>query len=178
MRRLALVFVLGSLTACGGDTTPLPPIAVGPEWYPMMLDTTGNFVMRRLGMWIDTAHVTTQPSGYLLTAQKMVMDMKLGGVSTRMRLVTEVDCSGKRYRVVGMDSLVASVKGVPMSDADAQKAMAGQAANTADTVWRTIRESDKGSNAMLGAICSKGAGAAASAPAASAPSAPAQPAKP
>ncbi|MCC7054951.1 MAG: hypothetical protein IT355_16890 [Gemmatimonadaceae bacterium] len=161
MRRLAAVVLLASLTACGGDSTPLPPISVGPEWFPMMLDTTGNFVMRRLGMWIDTAHVTTQPSGYLLTSQKMLMDMKLGGVSTSMRLKTEIDCSGRRYRVIGMDSLVASVKGKPMSEADAQQAMKGQAANTVDTVWRAIPPTDKGSNAMLAVICTRTAPGAA-----------------
>ena len=167
MRRFAAVLLLlTSLTGCGGDSKPLPPISVGPEWFPMMLDTTGNFVMRRIGMWIDTAHVTTQPSGYLLTSQKMLMDMKIGGMSTSMRLRTEVDCPAKRYRVIGMDSLVASVDGKPLPEADAKKAMQGQAANTADTVWRPIPATDKASTAMLAAICSKAApsGAPAKAP--------------
>lgn len=167
MRRTALTLLAtASLAACGGgDTTPLPPITVGPEWFELMLDTTPNFVMRRVGMWVDTAHVTALPSGYLQASQKMVMDLKLGGVSTRMQMRTEFDCAGRRYRVTGMDSLAATVKGKPMSDADAQKAAAGQSQAMQDTTWRAVAESDKGASTMLAAICAKGSAP----PAASAP---------
>lgn len=162
-RTAALTLALVALTACGGDSTPLPPITVGPEWYPLMLDTTGNFVMRRMGLWVDTAHVSALPGGTVRTAQRMLMDMKIGGVSTTMRMQTEVDCGGRRYRVTGMDSLQATVQGKPLSEADAQKAVAGQAQQAQDTTWKPVPDGDAGMGTALKAICAKGAAPAAAA---------------
>jgi hypothetical protein len=165
MRRFAAALLACSLAACGGDTTPLPPLSVGPQWMPVMLDTTGNVVMRRMAIWVDTANVTTSAGGYALTSQKMQMDMKIGGMSTSMQMRTEVDCGGKRHRVVRMDSMTASMKGVPMPDSVARQAMAQQTAKGADSTWQE-------SGAMFNGGCAKVANAVA-APAAATPAAPA-----
>ena len=66
MRRISLVLFCVLLTACGADTTPLPPLAVGPQWMPVLLDTTGNIVMRRMAIWVDTGNVTASPAGFAI----------------------------------------------------------------------------------------------------------------
>jgi hypothetical protein len=160
MHRPLAVLLCCSLTACGGDKTPLPPLAVGPEWMPLVLDTTGNMMLRRMAVWIDTAHVTTSPAGYAVTSQKMQMDMKIGGMSTSMQMRTEIDCSGKRYRVIGMDSMTASMKGVALPDSVARQAMAQQSARATDTTWREVAASDGKDPSILTAVCARTAGRA------------------
>jgi hypothetical protein len=157
MHRPFAVLLCCALTACAGDKTPLPPLAVGPEWMPLVLDTTGNMMLRRMAVWIDTAHVTTSATGYAVTSQKMQMDMKIGGMSTSMQMRTEIDCSGKRYRVVGMDSMTASMKGVPLPDSVARQAMAQQSAKATDTTWREVAAADGKNPSMLTAVCAKAA---------------------
>jgi hypothetical protein len=155
MRRSIAVVLMVSMSGCfGGDNTPLPPLAIGPQWMPIMLDTTGNVVMRRMGIWLDTANVTTSPLGYSQTRQMMQMDMKIGGMSTNMQMRMEIDCAGQRMRTVGMDSLRATVKGQVVDDATAKQAMAQQSGKISDTTWRSIG-SEGTSAPMLGAICSK-----------------------
>lgn len=151
MRRTIATLLCTSLIACSGDTTPLPPLSVGPQWMPLMLDTTGNLMMRRVALWVDTAHVTTSAAGYAVTAQKMQMDMKIGGMSTGMQMRTEFDCTGKRSRVIGIDSMTAMVKGVALPDSIARQAMAQQSAKASDTTWRTSADGDP----MLTAVCAK-----------------------
>lgn len=154
MRRIVLALLTCALAACGGDKTPLPPLVVGPEWMPLMLDTTGNFVMRRLGMWVDTAHVTRSPAGYAVATQRMQFDMKIGGVSTGMHTRTEFDCAGKRYRAVGLDSVTASVKGVQMADSIARQVNAAQAEKVAaDTAWKSAADNGGMNTVMLSAVC-------------------------
>jgi hypothetical protein len=166
---VALTVATVSLAACGGDDTPLPPLVVSPQWMPLVVDTAGNIAMRRMGMWVDTANVTTSPAGYALTAQRMHVDMKIGGMTTSMQMRTEIDCAGKRIRVIGLDSMTASVKGVALPDSVARKAMADQSAKAStDTTWKAATD---GLNAtMVTAVCAKVAAApAAPAPAATAP---------
>jgi hypothetical protein len=165
MRRAGIAVLCVSLAACGGDTTPLPPLSVGPEWMPLMLDTTGNLMMRRVAMWVDTAHVTQSPEGYARVAQKMAMDMKIGGMSTSMQMRTEIDCAGKRMRITGLDSMSASMKGVPMPDSVARQAVE-QGAQKTDTAWKAVPDGSGANGTMLTTVCSK---TAALAPAASSP---------
>lgn len=161
MRTAAVALLALSLTACGGDTTPLPPLTVGPEWMPVMMDTTGNIVMRRMAMWVDTQHVTRSPAGYALTAQRMHMDMKMGGISTTMRTKMEMDCAGRRYRMAGLDSMSASMKGTPMPDSVAKQAMAQQSGKLNDTTWIAVAQNDAGDNGtMFTAVCARAAAAA------------------
>lgn len=155
MRRIAAAVLACSLIGCGGDTTPLPPLAVGPEWMPLMLDTTGNVMMRRMALWVDTAHVTTSAGGFAVASQKMQMDMKIGGMSTSMQMRTEIDCAGKRYRVVGIDSMAASMKGVPMPDSVARQAMAQQSAKGTDTTWKDVSGTDGMYGSMLTTVCAR-----------------------
>lgn len=159
MRRPAAVLLCTlALAACGGDNTPLPPIALGPQWMPLMLDTTGNMMLRRMGMWVDTANVTKSAAGVIQTRQKMIMDMKIGGVSTSMQMKSEFDCAGNRYRVAGLDSMSASVKGVPMPDSIARNAMAQQQSKSvSDTNWKTVSPSDATTHTMFTAVCAKAA---------------------
>jgi hypothetical protein len=161
MRRAAAVLLCLALAACGGDNTPLPPITVGSQWMPLMMDTTGNLMLRRMAVWVDTAHVAQSPAGYALVSQKMMMDMKIGGMSTSMQMRTEIDCAGKRMRVVGLDSMTASMKGVPMPDSIARQAMAQQASQAStDTTWKTVGEAAGTNGTMLSAICAKAAAVA------------------
>jgi hypothetical protein len=161
MRTAVVALLALSLTACGGDTTPLPPLTVGPEWMPVMMDTTGNIVMRRMAMWVDTQHVTRSPAGYALTAQRMHMDMKMGGISTTMRTKMEMDCAGRRYRMAGLDSMSASMKGTPMPDSVAKQAMAQQSGKLNDTTWIAVAPNDAGDNGtMFTAVCARAAAAA------------------
>lgn len=159
MRRASLALLCCTLVACGGDTTPLPPLAVGPQWMPLILDTTGNMMLRRMAIWVDTAHVTTSPAGFAVTSQKMLMDMKIGGMSTSMQMRTEIDCSARRYRVIGMDSMTASMKGVALPDSVARQAMAQQSAKATDTTWRDVTGTDGQNPMMLSAVCAKAAAA-------------------
>jgi hypothetical protein len=149
MRTPAVAVLALSLAACGGDTTPLPPLTVGPEWLPTMMDTTGNIMMRRMAIWVDTQHVTTSPAGYAMTAQRMHMDMKMGGISTTMRTRMEVDCAGKRFRMAGLDSVAATVKGTPLPDSVAKQAVAQQTGKLNDTTWRS------GDPTMITAVCAR-----------------------
>ncbi len=166
MRTAVVALLALSLTACGGDTTPLPPLTVGPEYMPVMVDTTGNIVMRRMAMWVDTQHVTMSATGYAQTVQRMHMDMKMGGISTTMRTKMEMDCAGRRYRMAGLDSMSASVKGTPMPDSLAKQAMAQQSGKLNDTTWIAVAQGDTGgTGTMFTAVCSRAA-AAAPAPAA------------
>ncbi|MES3036005.1 MAG: hypothetical protein V4813_18520 [Gemmatimonadota bacterium] len=154
MHRLLAPLVALSLVACGGDSTPLPPLAVGPEWMPVMLDTTGNLMMRRMALWVDTAHVTTGASGYAQTLQRMQMDMKIGGMSTTMRMRMEVDCAGARYRTAGLDSMAASMNGTPLPDSVARQAMAQQSEKLKDTTWRTAGSDASGAGgSFVSAVC-------------------------
>lgn len=155
MNRTPLALLAILVAGCGGDTTPLPPLAAGPQWMPIVFDTTGNMMMRRMAIWIDTAHVTTSAAGYAVTAQKMQMDMKLGGMSTGMQMRTEFDCSAKRYRVIGMDSMSASVKGVAVPDSVARQAVAQQSATFGDTNWLDVTGAAGTGGAMLAAVCAK-----------------------
>jgi hypothetical protein len=159
MRRPAVAVVLClTLAACGGDTTPLPPITVGPEWMPLMMDTTGNLMMRRMALWVDTSRVTKTASGYALTSQKVLMDMKIGGMSTSMQMRTEIDCAGKRMRMVGIDSMTASMKGVALPDSVARQAMAQQSAKAAaDTTWKPVSDGSGANGLMLTAVCASSA---------------------
>jgi hypothetical protein len=168
MRHLLSAVLFCSIVACGGDSAPLPPLANGPAWLPLMLDTTGNMVLRRMATWVDTAHVTTNPEGHAVAAQKMQMDMKIGGMSTTMQMRTEFDCAGQRYRVTGVDSMTATMKGVPMPDSVARTALSQQSGNMTDTTWRTA-SSDGASGRMVAAVCQKAGSQAAAAPAAQAP---------
>lgn len=141
IRRIALAVLICSLAACAGDSTPLPPLVIGPQCMPLMLDTTGNLVMRRLGMWVDTAHVTMAVSGFAVASQLMQIDMQIGGMSTGMQTRTEIDCAGKRYRVVGLDSMTASIKGVPVADSIAKQVNAAQRASVVgDTAWQSASD--------------------------------------
>jgi len=160
MRTPAVALLALSLAACGGDTTPLPPLAVGPEWLPTMMDTTGNIMMRRMAMWVDTLHVTRSPAGYAMTAQRMHMDMKMGGISTTMRTKMEVDCAGKRYRMAGLDSMAATVKGTPLPDSVARQAVGQQTEKLNDTTWRDA------DTPMVSAVCARLAPDSAAPPAA------------
>ena len=99
MHRFFAVAVLCTVSACGGDSTPLPPMNVGAQWLPLMMDTTGNIVMRRIGMWVDTSRVTVRADGYVTIPQQMLMDMKIGGMSMRMQTRTLIDCVGRRQRI-------------------------------------------------------------------------------
>jgi hypothetical protein len=165
MRRAAAALLCLSLAACGGDNTPLPPISVGPQWMPLMMDTTGNLMMRRMAVWVDTANVSQSPAGFALASQKMLMDMKIGGMSTSMQMRTEFDCAGKRMRVVGLDSMTASMKGVAMPDSIARQAMAQQASQAStDTTWKPVGEGAGMNGTMLSAVCAKAAATAPAAP--------------
>jgi hypothetical protein len=155
MRKLCAVLLCCTLMACGGDKTPLPPLNVGPQWMPLSLDTTGNMMLRRMAVWIDTAHVTTSAAGFALTSQKTQMDMKIGGMSTGMQLRTEIDCNGKRFRVLGMDSMTVTMKGVAVPDSIAKQAAAQQSGKMTDTTWRAVGAGDRENTAMLTAVCAK-----------------------
>jgi hypothetical protein len=167
MRRMLAVLSCGVLVACSGDTTPLPPLVVDKAWMPMLIDTTGNVMLRRMAIWVDTAHVTTTSAGYALTRQKTQLDMKMGGMSTSMQLRTEIDCTGKRLRMMGIDSIAVTVKGVAMPDSIAKQAAAQQAGKAADSTWREV-SADPTQQAMVAAVC-RNTPAAAGAAAAPAP---------
>jgi hypothetical protein len=153
MRRPAAGLLLCSVMACGGDSTPLPPLHVGAQWKPLMLDTTGNMVMRRMALWIDTSRVTVTASGTREVPQQMQMDMKIGGMSTNMQMRVEIDCAGKRYRMVGLDSMSASMKGKPMPDSVAKQVAAQQSSKLSDTTWRAVTGSDGTNGTMLTTVC-------------------------
>jgi hypothetical protein len=156
MRRLAPLVLCCSLLACSGDSTPLPPLAVGPQWMPLMLDTAGNFVMRRMALFVDTAHITTNAQGYMQTRQKLHMDMKIGDMSTTMQMRAEIDCRGSRFRIAGMDSITASMKGVAMPDSVARQALAKQQTKAvSDTNWKSVSATDATNAAMLKSVCAK-----------------------
>ncbi len=158
MRRTAVALLAVTLVACGGDSTPLPPFSVGPEWMPLMLDTTGNLMMRRMAMWVDTQHVTTTPGGFAQTAQRLHMDMKIGGISTTMRTKMDFDCGGTRYRMAGLDSMAATVNGMPLPDSVARQAVAQQSDKLNDTTWRAVTPGDTGrTGAMFTAVCARAA---------------------
>ena len=166
MRIPAVALLALSLAACGGDSAPLPPLTVGPEWLPTMTDTSGNIMMRRMVIWVDTVNVSKSPAGYAMTAQRMHMDMKIGDISTTMRTQMEVDCVGKRYRMAGLDSVLASVKGRPLPDSLARQAVGQQTEKLNDTTWRSA---DAGSNSqMVTAVCARAVLDSATPPAASA----------
>lgn len=170
MRRTAFAVLALSLAACGGDTTPLPPLSVGPEWMPLMMDTTGNLMMRRMAMWVDTQHVTAVPGGYVQTVQRLHMDMKMGGISTTMRTKMDFDCAGRRYRMAGLDSMAASMNGTPMPDSVAKQAMSQQSGKLSDTTWRAVTATDTGgTGTMFTAVCARATAAAAPAAPAAAP---------
>ncbi len=153
MRIPAVALFALSLAACGGDSAPLPPLTVGPEWLPTMMDTSGNIMMRRMVIWVDTVNVSKSPAGYAMTAQRMHMDMKIGDISTTMRTKMEVDCAGKRYRMAGLDSILASVKGTPLPDSLARQAVGQQTEKLNDTTWLAA---DAGSNSqMVTAVCAR-----------------------
>jgi hypothetical protein len=137
----------------------------------LVLDTTGNLVMRRMGVWVDTAHVTQSPEGYARVSQKMMMDMKIGGMSTSMVMRTEIDCGGRRTRVTGMDSMTASMKGVPMPDSVARQA-AQQSAQKVDTAWRAVPEGAGAQAVMLTAVCARSAALGSSQPSVPQPATP------
>jgi hypothetical protein len=155
MRHAVVALLALSLTACGGDDKPLPPLTVGPEWMPVMMDTTGNIMMRRMAMWVDTQHVTRSPAGYALTAQRMHMDMKMGGISTTMRTKMEMDCAGRRYRMAGLDSMGATVNGTPMPDSVAKQAVAQQTDKINDTTWIAAPQGAGENAAMVTAVCAR-----------------------
>ena len=158
MRATEVALLALSLSACGGDSTPLPPLAVGPEWVPLMMDTTGNLMMRRMALWVDTQHVTTTPDGYAQAVQRMHMDMKMGGISTTLRLKLEVDCAGNRYRVAGLDSVAAVMNGTPLPDSVARQAVAQQSRSFGDTTWQPIALNDTaGTGRMYVAVCARAA---------------------
>jgi hypothetical protein len=158
MRHLTATLLCCTLIACSGDSTPLPPIAIGPQWMPLMMDTTGNLMLRRMALFVDTANVTKSASGYMQTRQKLVMDMKMGGMSTTMQMRADLDCAGNRFRIAGMDSMTASIKGVAMPDSVARQAMAQQQTKTVtDTNWKAVATASGENAAMLKAVCAKGA---------------------
>jgi hypothetical protein len=115
---------------------------------------------------VDTAHVSASPAGYAVVAQKMQMDMKLGGMSTSMQMRNEIDCTAKKMRTVGMDSMSASMKGVPVPDSVAKQAVSQQSGKMSDTTWRDVTDGP-----MLTAVCAKVATAAVPAAPAPAPGA-------
>lgn len=158
VRAAALAVLALSLSACGGDSTPLPPLAVGLEWMPLMMDTTGNLMMRRMALRVDTQHVTTTPDGYAQAVQRMHMDMKMGGISTTLRLKLEVDCAGNRYRVAGLDSVAGLMNGTPLPDSVARQAVAQQSRSFGDTTWQPIALNDTaGTGRMYVAVCARAA---------------------
>ncbi|MDZ7632875.1 MAG: hypothetical protein U5K74_16435 [Gemmatimonadaceae bacterium] len=157
MRRIPLVLLSCVLVACGGDDTPLKPLAVGPQWMPVLLDTAGNIVMRRMAIWVDTANVGASPAGFALASQRMQMDMKIGGMSTTMQMRHEIDCAGKRFRTVGIDSMSAVMNGTPLPDSIARQALAQQSAKASDTTWQSISSTDGPNGSMLTAVCAKAA---------------------
>jgi hypothetical protein len=158
MRRIVPLLFCSSLLACGGDSTPLPPIAFGPQWMPLMLDTTGNFMLRRMALFVDTVHVTTNAQGYRETRQKLQVDMKIGDLSTTMQMRAEIDCAGNRFRIAGMDSISAAIKGVPMPDSAAKTAMEQQPNKAVtDTNWKSVDTADVQNSVMLRTVCAKAA---------------------
>ena len=165
MRRISLVVLVSILAACGGDTKPLPPLNVGPEWLTLMLDTTGNLLLRRMGDWVDTMHVSSTPDGHALVSRRMQMDMKIGGISTSMHVRTEIDCAQHRFRSLALDSLSTSMNGVALPDSVAKKAMADQRSKLSDTTWKSVDAGDGAHGTMLSVACAKLAAAAAAAPA-------------
>ena len=154
MRRFFAVAVLCTISACGGDTTPLPPMNVGAQWLPLMMDTTGNIVMRRVAMWADTSRVTVGADGYVTIPEQMLMDMKIGGMSMRTQTRTQIDCAGRRQRTVSMDSMSVKMKGVALPDSLARQAVAQQGAATADTTWRAVPQTGMQAD-VLAAACAK-----------------------
>lgn len=158
-RRIALMLLAGLLTACSGDNTDLPPLAVGPQWMPVLLDTTGNIVMRRMPIWVDTVSVIASPAGYAIVSQQMQMDMKIGGMSTRMQMRHQIDCAGARFRTVGIDSMTAVMNGTPLPDSIARQALAQQSAKATDTTWQSVTAAAGPNGSMLTAFCAKAAAA-------------------
>jgi hypothetical protein len=160
MRPLATLLLCCALTACGGDSTPLPPLAFGPQWMPLMLDTTGNLMLRRMALFVDTANVTTNAQGYRVARQKLQVDMKIGELSTTVQLRAEIDCAGNRFRIAGMDSVSAAIKGVPMPDSAARQAMEQQPNKAVtDTAWKSVNTADAQNSVMLRAVCATPVGA-------------------
>lgn len=155
VRRVSCVALLGLLAGCGGDSKPLPPLSVGPEWMPLMIDTAGNLLMRRMASWADTMHVTATPEGHALVSQRMVMDMKIGGLSTTMHQQTEVDCAQRRYRSLALDSLKTSLNGVALPDSIAKKALADQRTKVTDTTWKSVSADAGTYGRMLAVTCGR-----------------------
>ena len=156
MRAASVAVLALSLSACDGNSTPLPPLAVGPEWMPLMMDTTGNIMMRRMALWVDTQHVTTTPAGYAQAVQRMHLDMKMGGISTTLRVKLEVDCAGNRYRVGGLDSVAGVMNGTPLPDSLARHAVAQQPGSFADTTWQPVALNDTaGTGRRYEAVCAR-----------------------
>jgi hypothetical protein len=151
--RHRLLPALGAFTllaACGGDATPLPPLAESPGYQRLMLDTAGNLVMRRMAVWVDTARATTTPAGTVASTTRMQMDMKIGAMSIVMNTRTEYDCAGKRTRMGSVDSVAVMVKGQPLPDSVARQVSAAQTKQMADTSWKAVTDT-----ALLSTVCRK-----------------------
>lgn len=86
----------------------------------------------------------------------MQIDRKIGSMSTGMQTRTEFGCVGKRYRVVGLDSMTASIKGVPVADSIAKQVNAAQSAKAVgDTAWKSAPDCGGMTAVMLSAVCAK-----------------------
>lgn len=164
MHRLVTAVLLCSIVACGRDSTPLPPLVNGPAWLPLLVDTSGNVMVRRMATWVDTAHVATDSVGHAVTTQKVQMDMSIGGLSTVLLMRTEIDCPGQRFRVTRVDSVSATMNGVAMPDSVARRALSQQSGKMTDTTWRTVTTTDGKNASMLAAVCLSARSAAQSAP--------------
>lgn len=153
VRRRTLALLLVTVAACGGDTTPLPPLAESAGYQRLSLDTTGNMMMRRLAMWVDTTTVTRGEGDIVTTTTRLQTDMKLGGVSMVTDFATEYDCAGRRTRMRSVRAARMTVKGQPAPDSLAQELGKQQGRTIQDSTWRPA------DSALVATLCRK-AGAA------------------
>ena len=153
VRRTTLTALVVAVTACGGDTTPLPPLAESAGYQRLVLDTAENVMMRRLAMWVDTTTVTRGDSDRVRTTTRLQTDMKLGGMSLVMDVATEYDCAGRRMRMREVRDVEATVKGQPLPDSIAQRMTKEQGVVMTDSTWRPADA------ALVATLCRRGGAA-------------------